>query len=273
MGVTKPLIFEIAPDTYCVNEFGLDAFYVLVGEKEALLIDTGSGVCDIRKAVSDITDKPYKVVLTHGHLDHVGGMGVFDRVYLNEKDVDLAKSVSRDDLVKYADMFGKNGGYQVYDYDPEQIRSITKFPEFLPLNDGDEFDLGGRVIKTYTIAGHTPGGVTFLDEKNRLMISGDCCNLNLLAPDCSVEATLAGLRKFKSLQPKFDQNFNGHVGYLGSTMNVSQPKTVCDDLIHICEMILAGEGKPVPYPFLWVELKQMSYGCAKLSYNPDHLRD
>ncbi|MFQ6997488.1 MAG: MBL fold metallo-hydrolase [Blautia sp.] len=29
-----------------------------------------------------MTDKPYDVVLTHGHLDHVGGIGAFTDVYL-----------------------------------------------------------------------------------------------------------------------------------------------------------------------------------------------
>ena len=39
--------------------------------------------------VEGITDKPYDVVLTHGHRDHTGGAGWFDTVYLNRKDYEL----------------------------------------------------------------------------------------------------------------------------------------------------------------------------------------
>ncbi len=273
MGIKKPLIFEIAPDTYCINEFGLDALYLLVGEKEALLIDTGCGVCDIKETVASITDKPYKVVLTHGHMDHVGGMYAFEEVYLNERDWEMAKEVTREQTMQYAEMFGKGGGYEIYDYSPEQITENRSLPRFLPLHEGDVFSLGGRDVTAYAIAGHTPGGVAFLDEKNRLMISGDCCNVNLLAPWCSVEETYQSLLKFKSLSDKFDQNFNGHVGYLGSTVNKSQPASVCDDLLHICEEVFAEKGEPKPYQFLGVELQQISYGTAKLSYDPKRIRE
>ncbi|MCC8044844.1 MAG: MBL fold metallo-hydrolase [Clostridiales bacterium] len=273
MAITKPYICEIAPKTYVINEFGLSAMYLLVGEEKALLIDTGCGICDLKQVVRILTDKPLIVVLTHAHMDHAGGMCAFEQVYLNEKDVGLAKSIRREDIVSYAEMFGKAGGYQVYDYSPESAPKFQKYPEFLPLNDGDTFDLGGRIIEAYTIPGHTAGSVTLLDGANRLMISGDCCNVNLLALGASIKTTLKGLKKFRSLADRFDQNFNGHVGYMGQPNCFSQPQSTADDLIHICEDILAGKGDPKPYEFLGVALKQMSYGAVKLSYDPESLVD
>lgn len=271
MGIKSPFICEIAPDTYAINEFGLSAMYLLVGAERALLIDTCCGVCDLQKVVSGLTDLPLQVVLTHGHLDHVGGMGCFDQIYLHEKDWDLARDVKREELQNYVDAFGKAGGYQLYEYTAEDVRDYTRIPEFLPLMDGMVFDLGGRKVEAYEIPGHTAGSVTFLDVNNRIMFSGDCCNVNLLAQNSSISETLQGLGKFKSFSARFDQNFNGHVGYAGRTECLSQPKRVADDLIHICEAVIAGDGVPQPYEFLGHTLYKMSYGCAGLSYDPEKI--
>lgn len=271
MGIKKPLVFEIAPDTYAINEFGLASMYLLAGQERALLIDTGCGVCNLKEVISSLTDKPCTVALTHGHMDHVGGMGCFEEVYLHESDWEMAKAVSCEELRSYAETFGKAGSYQNYDYSIDSIQKIVKFPRFLPLREGSQFDLGGRVVESYEIQGHTQGGVAFLDPKNRIVFSGDCCNTNLLAPDCSVEKTLSGIRKFQCLSDRFDQNFNGHVGYMSSSLCLSQPKQIPDDLIFICESILDGRGQPFPYNFLGHQFMQMKHGSAKLSYNPDNL--
>lgn len=268
MGIKSPFISEIAPHTYAINEFGLSTMYLLTGTKRALLIDTGCGICNLQQTVKSLTDKPLQVALTHGHFDHCGGMGCFEKVYLNEKDWELAKSISQAEVREYADSFGNAGGYEVYEYSTGDVKEITEFPQFLPLNDGDHFELGGKSVEVYEIPGHTRGGIAFLDADNRIMISGDCCNTNLLAQDSSVADTLNALKKFRSLSPKFDRNFNGHVGFMGHPDCLSQPESVPDDLIHICEMILNGQGTPREYEFLGHTFTQMSYGCAKLSYDP-----
>jgi glyoxylase-like metal-dependent hydrolase (beta-lactamase superfamily II) len=41
--ITKPIIVEIAYNTYFINEFGMNAMYLVVGEKRALVIDAGTG--------------------------------------------------------------------------------------------------------------------------------------------------------------------------------------------------------------------------------------
>ncbi|MCI1723305.1 MAG: MBL fold metallo-hydrolase [Lachnospiraceae bacterium] len=273
MGIKVPFISEIAPDTYAVNEFGLDTFYVLVGMEKALLIDTGCGVCDLLQTVRNITDKPVVTVLTHGHLDHCGGMGCFEEVYLNEKDIELAESFKAEEARTYADSFGKAGSYEIYDYSPDSIKEIKRIPHFLSLNDGDKIDIGGRVIEAFEIPGHTQGGVALLDAGSRIIFSGDCCNINLLAQSCSVETTLRGLRKFDSLSDRFDQNYNGHVGYMAHLDCLSQPKMVPHDLMTICEMILNGQGKPEPFVFLGYPLNKMKYGCAGMSYDPARIMD
>lgn len=77
--------FEFAPDTYEIDEFDCASIFLFVGTERALLLDTGIGIGDLKGLVEEITDKPYDVVLTHGHRDHTGGAGWFDTVYQSSR--------------------------------------------------------------------------------------------------------------------------------------------------------------------------------------------
>ena len=71
MGISRPIVSEIAWRTWCIDEFGMDALFLLEGSEKALLIDTGTGLFDIPALVAELTDKPLIVALTHGHVDHI----------------------------------------------------------------------------------------------------------------------------------------------------------------------------------------------------------
>ena len=55
--------------------------YLITGEKQALLFDTGVGIGDIRKIVSALTRLPVVVLNSHTHADHVGGNWQFETAY------------------------------------------------------------------------------------------------------------------------------------------------------------------------------------------------
>lgn len=63
----------VAEDVWAIDEFGADIIYLVKGEKSAAVIDTGSGFGNLKKVIETLTDLPYVVLNTHGHLDHVGG--------------------------------------------------------------------------------------------------------------------------------------------------------------------------------------------------------
>ena len=60
--------------------------YLLEGTREALLIDTGYGSFSLKKAVHELTALPVTVLLTHGHLDHIGGSAEFEHVLIHKDD-------------------------------------------------------------------------------------------------------------------------------------------------------------------------------------------
>ncbi len=273
MGMKQPFISEIAPDTYAINEFGLAAMYLCVGSERAVLIDTGCGVCNLKEIVETLTDKPYDVVLTHGHLDHIGGCGAFETIHIHEKDVALAHSLSFEELRHYCDSLGNMGAYQAYDFSRDMVKEFSTFPKMLPIQEGQIFDLGDRELEVFEIPGHTEGSCALLDRKNRILFSGDCANINTLGVSGSVHTLLKGFLKVKALQPYYDQNWNGHIGYAGEANCFSQPKSVPDDLIAICKQILRGEGNPKQTIFLGREMTAIEYGKVRLVYQPERILD
>ena len=72
---------------YRITELGSVHRYLVVGDKKALLVDTGWGFSDFRPLIAEITLLPLIVVNSHGHSDHCFGNYYFDEVYLNEKDL------------------------------------------------------------------------------------------------------------------------------------------------------------------------------------------
>ena len=55
--------------------------YLIVGEKRAVLFDTGMGISDLKKVIGQLTKLPIVVLNSHTHNDHVGDNWEFPTVY------------------------------------------------------------------------------------------------------------------------------------------------------------------------------------------------
>jgi hypothetical protein len=135
--ITKPVIIEIAPGTYFINEFGMNAMYLVVGEKRALVIDAGTGFCDFKGIIENLTKLPYDVAITHAHPDHVGGVGQFDEIYIHPLD-SASTHISYEQRVQYGEiMRNMNIGYKnVWGYTNADAVKYTKQPKIKVLSDG-----------------------------------------------------------------------------------------------------------------------------------------
>lgn len=193
--MTKPKhdIIQIAPKTWCISEYGLVNAFVAEGEKYAAVIDTACGIGDIGSVVRQLTDKPLKILLTHNHFDHTGGIYHFGGapVYMHRADDGLMKK-----MMGMSPDGSFNGLREFYiktrapircpQYDVNDLLALIPQPqpneefEWVPVEHGDNIDLGGRVLKVLHTPGHTDGGVCYLDSTSRILFSGDTVNKNII---------------------------------------------------------------------------------------------
>lgn len=212
--------YEFREGVFEIDEFECASVFVIVGEKRALVLDTGTGIGDLRWVIENrITEKPYDVVLTHNHTDHIGGAGFFDEVWIHEADYDwnnLPVPCSLEWRKSYARLIA-NRENKNYAYDTE--RDIIEWPSQPKkhlLKDGQVFDLGGRQVTVYHCPGHTPGECAVIDNKSRVLLIGDACNRNLLIPSDKIAAARAGLERILALKGSaYDAVYNSHHDYRG----------------------------------------------------------
>lgn len=112
-------------------------------------------------AKHDLT--PVALLVTHGHIDHVGGAGSVVRTtgvraYIHPEDDYLTLNPD----VQLRQLFGS---IPPGDYAPPD--------EFEPLADGQLLDLAGFEIGVIQTPGHTPGHCCFLIASEGALLSGD----------------------------------------------------------------------------------------------------
>ena len=210
--------------------------FLIEGKDSAVLIDTGFGVGSLKQFIDSLTSLPYEVILTHGHLDHAGGAAEFEKVYLNDADLEVARTHTT--LEKRSPGFcSEEGGFR-----PEDMIPMKPLEEYLPLVRGQSFDLGGRTVTMYALPGHTPGSMCVLIEELRVMILGDACNslgYMFLPESLDVETYAKAMREFAGSRDLFDTVLYSHPHNFGG-------KEIIDETIRLCDEILSGKRTGVP---------------------------
>lgn len=199
-------VYACWPGIYEIDEFDCASCFLIVGERRALLVDTGVGIGDLKGLVERRLDgMPYDVLATHKHGDHIGGAGWFDDIWIHPADANWQRDHTRPTLEfrrDYAALI-RGRGLGPYPYDPEaDIRPWPGQPAFRMLSDGQRFDLGGRVVTAWHCPGHTPGEVVLTDDATGALLCGDACNCNWLlsgeiapTPRGCAETALSALRR------------------------------------------------------------------------------
>ena len=174
--------WPIAPGTWQILSDG-DFSYMIEGEDEALLIDSGYGAGNIRTFAQDLTDKPLsRICNTHDHFDHTANNSYFDLAYMSRETRELATR-------------------------PVPSFSGIDFPRDYPVQevtDGDVIPLLGRDLRVFFIPDHAVGSLAFLDEKARILFSGDEFMAHGKGLHGSVAHWAAMLEKLMPYRDRFD---------------------------------------------------------------------
>ena len=146
--------------------------YLLCGQDKTVLIDTGLGVSNIKRVVDSLTTLPVTVLTTHVHWDHIGGHGFFDRIAVHEAEKDWITGRFPLSLKDVKEQLTKPPCALPKEFDLDSYRLFQGEPQIL-LHDGDDFDLGGRIIRVLHTPGHSPGHCCFYEQERRYLYSGD----------------------------------------------------------------------------------------------------
>ena len=75
----------------------------------------------------------------------------------------------------------------------KKFSRLKDYQSFMLCTRVTALNLGNRRVECIAVAGHTPGGICFLDETTKILFSGDACNQNLLVLGCKCEKDTGGL--------------------------------------------------------------------------------
>jgi len=168
-------VYKVAPGTFAIYEPHQSEeviSYLIVGQKQALLFDTGMGIGNIKRIVSRLTSLPVVVLNSHTHDDHVGGNWEFNSIFGMDTAFtrENAKGSTADAQAEIAP--GEVCGNLPKGFDPKAYRTKPWHVSFF-IHDGFKIKLGGRTVEVIATPGHTPDAIALLDRENGLLFTGD----------------------------------------------------------------------------------------------------
>jgi glyoxylase-like metal-dependent hydrolase (beta-lactamase superfamily II) len=201
-------IYRIRPGVIAIYEpkqFEEVISYLILGEKRAVLFDTGMGIGRIGKTVARLTTLPVTVINSHTHFDHVGGDAEFLDIW------------NRDLPYTRHNMLGENNAYSHDALAPERVcgglpaganagsYSIRPWRSTHTLYDGERVDLGRRELEVIFTPGHTPDSLVLFDRTNGLLFTGDSFypgQIYLFVPETDFPAYTRSVARLSALEPQ-----------------------------------------------------------------------
>jgi glyoxylase-like metal-dependent hydrolase (beta-lactamase superfamily II) len=237
-------VYRVAPGVFAIYEphqAEETISYLILGNKRALLFDTGMGTSDLKKVTDQLTPLPIVVLNSHTHNDHVGDNWEFQTVYgmdtgFTRRNARGARADAQAELAP-----GQICGSLPRGFDPKPyVTRPWKISAYL--HDGERLDLGGRTLQVLATPGHTPDAISLFDRAHGLLFTGDTyypATIWLYRPETDLRAYDASIRRLAALVPQVKVVLGAH--------NVPvAPPSVLPRLVAAFEQVRAGKIPATP---------------------------
>lgn len=200
-------VTKIDESTFTITEeahWGKVHCYLFLGKKRAALIDTGLGIGDIKKVITQLTSLPILVITTHHHIDHVGGHSEFEEIAIHQADGKMLEDGISTPLEELRNrLFGKD-----FKKIPPKNFDINLYQPFKGkatqiLQDKEEIALGQRTLEVIHTPGHTPGHICIYEKATGYLVTGDilyCGTLYLKYPSTNPVQFAQSIKKLNQIK-------------------------------------------------------------------------
>ena len=172
---------EISENFFCFEQNHVRSF-LLCGEPFSLLVDS----CydgEFRALCESIAGNQIRLILTHSDRDHIGCASQFEHRYMHPAEFHA---------------FGKkHAGAE----------------NFLPVWDGDTFDIGTFRLEVIHLPGHTPGSIALLERDKKFLIAGDNVQsgpIYMFGEMRSLAAYAASMERLQRMRDSFSLCYSSH---------------------------------------------------------------
>lgn len=249
---------------------------VVVGAEKILVIDSGLGLGESLRAYIEGfigMGKVMECACTHGHAEHIGSAGEFDKVYLNReellelggKDWEKRRFELLDGLSLYNWEMGAFGRRYICSTD-------MKIAE---VKDGDWFQLGDVTVEAIAIPGHTKGHMAYYCKEENIVFSGDGANVDIRLKHLDCQAML----EYRKTLMRFMSRLEPDVKIFAAHTNRPHGRKMLEHLAKVCEEITSGKtwGDPPGETILRnhigrSEIRMHYYGNTCVVYDEDLIR-
>ena len=189
-------------ETFTLGDYQTNCYVVADGDtKDCWLVDAGMGPGAMIDHVREAGLTPKAVVLTHAHVDHIGGLAEVLEVFPG------LEVMIHEDEWGFPEDATKN--LSVFLTTPVEAPPATR-----KLVHGEKLTLGGLTFEVRHTPGHSPGGISLVEHDARVALVGDALFAGAIGrfdfPTSDGRALIAGIHRELMTLPDEVRVLSGH---------------------------------------------------------------